>query len=410
MKTFYINPKEIKIREGLGRIRKDMGDLKELAKSIDTLGQIVPVIVNDKNELIDGGRRVGACILQGVDIFCVSRDNVNDREMKALELEANIRRKSFNAVEELEGINFLHEMKLADDKDWRMEDTGKMLGMERSGVAKKLKLASVVEAFPELKKLKNESEINKAVKQIAKTAARAEAVKDFEAKEECVHDVSVKHAKDACADYKDNSIHLLLSDPPYGIDIDSTMKAMQTPAKFTYPDGFEAAVKFYWLLATEGFRFVKEDGHAFIFFAPELYQIVRDLFVEAGWKTNHRPIVWIKHPSGQTNQPTMWPSACYEMCMYFRKEKSKLILEGKPDWVQFNPVPPERKLHPSEKPVELLREFIQRVALPGDIMADPFMGSGSSLEAALLEQLVPKVSDIAKECYTMAMSRVAGMK
>ena len=410
MKTFYIDPRKVTVKILVGRVRKEMGDIKELAKSFETLGQIVPIVITDKNELIDGARRLSACIILKREIFCVIRENVNDEEMKALELEANIKRKNFTYVEELEGIQFLHEMKKKKDPAWKIEDTGEMLGIEKSTVSKKLQAAKVVDEFPELKKLKNESDVNKAIKQIAKTIALVNAVKNFEEKEDNPYDISIKDMLQACIERTFHSVNLLLTDPPYGIDIDENMKAMLLPTTFSYSDDIASSVYFYQLLAKESFRFVKDNGHVFVFHAPELYQIVKDLFVAEGWKTNHRPIIWIKHPSGQTNQPTMWPSACYEMCMYFRKDASKLIIEGRPDWVQFNPVPPEQKLHPSEKPIELLQDLIRRVCLPGDIMFDPFMGSGSSVEAAILEKVVPIASDVAKECYTMTMSRVAEME
>ena len=409
MKTFYIDPKKIKTKEELGRIRKDMGDINDLAKSIKSLGQIVPIIVNQDNELIDGGRRIGACILLNIDIFCVLRENVNALDMKVLELEVNIKRKAFNAVEELEGIKFLHELRKSTNNDWIAEDTAKLLGMDRSLVAKDLQLASALEAYPELKKLNKRKDIVKAVKNIAKLSARTKAVEKYEESLEGdnSYDITVKKLEDSCRDISTNSVDLLLTDPPYGIDIDENMEAMKEVGKFKYKDEFKEAVWLYHILAKESSRFIKEDGHAFIFFAPELYEIVKDLFISAGWQSNHRPIIWIKYTSGQCNQPTMWPSACYEMCMYFRKEKSKIIIEGKPDWVQFNPVPPEQKLHPSEKPVDLIREFIQRVALPGDVLFDPCMGSGAIIEAAILEKLTPIGSDKATECYAMTMSRIS---
>lgn len=44
-----------------------------------------------------------------------------------------------------------------------------------------------------------------------------------------------------------------------------------------------------------------------------------------------------------------------------------------------------RALHPTEKPVDLLRLLVQYSSRPGQIIVDPFAGSGSLLEAALVE-------------------------
>ena len=43
------------------RTRKEMGDIKALAASIAERGLLHPIVVNEKNKLIDGMRRLKAC-------------------------------------------------------------------------------------------------------------------------------------------------------------------------------------------------------------------------------------------------------------------------------------------------------------------------------------------------------------
>ena len=38
--------------------------------------------------------------------------------------------------------------------------------------------------------------------------------------------------------------------------------------------------------------------------------------------------------------------------------------------------------HPSQKPLELMRRLIRFMSMPGDVIVDPFMGSGTTLRAA----------------------------
>ena len=47
------------------RFRKDLGDLQTLAKSIQEIGLLQPIVVNQDNELIAGKRRLEACKLLG---------------------------------------------------------------------------------------------------------------------------------------------------------------------------------------------------------------------------------------------------------------------------------------------------------------------------------------------------------
>ena len=44
--------------------------------------------------------------------------------------------------------------------------------------------------------------------------------------------------------------------------------------------------------------------------------------------------------------------------------------------------PPRVRDHPNEKPVDLVRRFIEWHTLPDDLVLDPFMGSGTTLRAA----------------------------
>jgi len=108
------------------------------------------------------------------------------------------------------------------------------------------------------------------------------------------------------------------------------------------------------------------------------FQVIRNFFIEAGWRAHIKPLIWIKRASGQCNVPHAWPSSCYEMLLYIRKDESRLVQEGKPDWLECPPVPESERLHPWQKPVELLVKLLERVALPGQIVYDPFMGSGST--------------------------------
>jgi site-specific DNA-methyltransferase (adenine-specific) len=63
--------------------------------------------------------------------------------------------------------------------------------------------------------------------------------------------------------------------------------------------------------------------------------------------------------------------------------KGKRKLNGSPrDLFQVKRVPSEKKLHPTEKPTELIREIITLSTLAGEVIFDPFAGSGATLAAA----------------------------
>lgn len=46
-------------------------------------------------------------------------------------------------------------------------------------------------------------------------------------------------------------------------------------------------------------------------------------------------------------------------------------------------MPPRERCHPNEKPLKLMRRIVEAHTLPGDVVLDPFMGSGTTGVAAL---------------------------
>lgn len=93
-----------------GNPRKELGDITELAMSIQKHGILTPLIVNKKNELLAGHRRLAAIHLVNmrteeqiteVPVAIMDADEGNSERIK---LEENIHRKDLNPVEE--GLGF----------------------------------------------------------------------------------------------------------------------------------------------------------------------------------------------------------------------------------------------------------------------------------------------------------------
>jgi ParB-like chromosome segregation protein Spo0J len=83
------------------RHRTDMGDIDALADSIDALGLLHPVVVNEAGELIAGARRLEACRRLGwKDVPATVAKNLDDVHKALLaERDENTCRKSFTPTE-----------------------------------------------------------------------------------------------------------------------------------------------------------------------------------------------------------------------------------------------------------------------------------------------------------------------
>jgi ParB family chromosome partitioning protein len=94
------------------RIRKDLGDIDALAESFRRYGQITPIVVNKKNILIAGGRRLEAAKLLGWEtISAVIMDSNDELVQLEIEVEENLHRKDFNNEETADAAKKIYQLK-----------------------------------------------------------------------------------------------------------------------------------------------------------------------------------------------------------------------------------------------------------------------------------------------------------
>lgn len=132
----------------------------------------------------------------------------------------------------------------------------------------------------------------------------------------------------------------------------------------------------------------KEKGQApamIVFCAFEQMQTVIDYGERYGFK-KHYPLFFIKSYSAQVLKANMRIVGATEFAVVLYRDKlPKFRNDGR---MIFNWFYWERdgkgipKIHPTQKPVKLLKELISIFTDPGDVVIDPCAGSGSSLRAA----------------------------
>lgn len=422
-KVFFIDPLEIKVKDGLDRFRKDLGNLKELGKSLRETGQIQPAIINRNKELIAGGRRTAACILEGIKVKVIYEDLVDPVKMRLYELEENLYRKDLTPAEYALATEELHKLMQQEKGEsvsgraggHTLNDTAKMLGKTRGSVISELERAKMVKAFPELKNAKKKSEFIKTAKGLKKLQVVMTSLKDYEKNISGKDDLFKLYNIDAVEYMRSipsNTKDIFLSDPPYGIDYDKTIQGIgwkvggSSTAGFKIDDKAEDALFLYKELAIESFRFTTPQAHGYCFCGPEHFWQVRQLFLSAGWRAHIKPIIWIKPGGGQCNVPSAWPVSSYEMLLYVRKDASRLVKEGQQDYIECPTISSNDRIHSNEKPLALLLNLLERVALPGQQLIDPFAGSGSSLEAGLRMKLFCEGNDNSLEAFAVASKRL----
>lgn len=136
----------------------------------------------------------------------------------------------------------------------------------------------------------------------------------------------------------------------------------------------------------------KETGQApamIIFCAFEQMQMVIDYGKKHGFN-NHIPLVFIKNYSAQVLKANMKIVGATEYALVLYRDKLPKFNNGKKEtgkgkmifnwfeWKRDNSVP---KIHPTQKPIPLLKELIEVFTDEGDVVIDPVAGSGTTLRA-----------------------------
>lgn len=417
-----LDTSKIKVKEGLDRFRKDLGDIGELAKSIKETGQIVPIIINRQYELMDGGRRIAACMQLGIQIKAIFEDIVDPLQMRAWEIEANLHRKDFTPAERLLATKEFHELKQKQfgiaspgiQGGHTLDATAKMLGKSKASIVDDIALANMIEQFPQLKNVQKKSHIKKAARNLSKLVEAAQGAAKHEEKMSQGTSMFKIYCEDAAAfmgKLKKESVDVILTDPLYGFDHDeldsSTRSVKGNIAKegFHFDDDPTTSLDLYNKLAHESYRFTTYKAQGFAFLPPQHWEKIRDMFEAAKWRVYPKPIIWIKS-QGQGNIPSNWPISAYEMLIFFRKEPAKLVVEGRFDWLQADMVNHSKKIHRYEKPVPLCTALLERISLPGQTLYDPFFGSGAIIEAGMHMRLNCIGTDNSPEAYNTAIKRL----
>jgi len=171
------------------------------------------------------------------------------------------------------------------------------------------------------------------------------------------------------------SVDLALTDPPYktitGGDSGDRPKGMLSGNRRLFEHQFDIEIA-DWIAPL--YRVLKEDSHAYIFTNA---LNMTEMLVEAqkvGFKL-HNILVWEKNNC----TPSQFYMKNAEYVLFLRKGKAKWIRNiGSSFTVHRVPNIIGGKLHPCEKPIPLLRMYIENSTENGDVVLDPFMGSCSA--------------------------------
>jgi DNA modification methylase len=190
------------------------------------------------------------------------------------------------------------------------------------------------------------------------------------------------HNLDVLRALPSESVDLVLTDPPYAIDL-KTVRSMTRnleKGKFIYEDKPAEILAAEALVMKECYRVLRPDRHCYVFFACVRWLEVYELLCAAGFDVSPIPLIW--HKGEQTPiHPAYYYGTNYEPFFYCQKGRRSLSADHT---AIFGPIgtPSGDRIHPTERPHEILRTLVELSTVPGETVLDPYAGSFSSVLAA----------------------------
>jgi site-specific DNA-methyltransferase (adenine-specific) len=149
----------------------------------------------------------------------------------------------------------------------------------------------------------------------------------------------------------------------------------------------------------EVFRVLRPDRHFYMYCDQETMFVTKPMAEAAGFKF-HKPIVWDKVSIGMGYHYR----ARYEFILFFEKGYRKLADLGTADIITHKRI---NGGYPTEKPTGVSKVLIEQSSTPGEIVVDPFMGSGSVGVAAVTHGRHFFGGDVSDKSHELARSRIA---
>ena len=215
-------------------------------------------------------------------------------------------------------------------------------------------------------------------------------------------DVSVLDAVDWLRAQPSESIDLVVTDPAYESlekhrAIGTTTRLKHSKASSN--DWFSVFPNARFAeLFDEAFRVLKRNTHLYLFCDAETMFVAKPEAEKAGFRF-WKPLVWDKRTIGMGYHYR----ARYEFILFFEKGKRRLNDLGIADVIS---VPRVHRGYPAEKPPAVSDVLIRQSTVPGEIVADPFMGSGSVGVAALRAGRRFRGTDLNPEAVRLSAERM----
>lgn len=423
----------ITIPDNRQRREFDEAKMQELMQSIASKGLMHPIVLrSDGTTLVAGERRYRAMTLlheAGTSFTFGGRPvppghypytllgNLSNLEIREAELEENTRRADLTWQEHAKAEAELHRLRTeqhgeysrATLEGWSATDTASEIAGRpaKKHEIQRVTQALVLEEFledPIVSAARSPKEALKLIKEEKKRLDRQARAKKFDASS-VVHTLLHGSCYDLLNDSFNETFDVILTDPPYGIDIDKVK--FWDGDSHDYDDSDEAFAEVCDRFAKLAFRVAAPQAHAYIFCDIRRFNDIFVGFELAGWDCWPMPLIWAKGNTGSFPNADFGPRRTYEAILYCNKGQKKVTAMYTDVIAVTNP---GKQIHPAAKPVEVYTNLLRRSVLPGDKVLDAFCGGGTIFAAAHEMKCIATGVELNDKYYHMSVERLEACK
>jgi site-specific DNA-methyltransferase (adenine-specific) len=360
-----------------------------LVTDIGNRGQRIPAEVDDDGNVITGHERIRACAALGIEPKVVVLSGLTEEATAEHAILDNVLRRQLGPIAkakallrlaDLEGATLGSKGGPAGDRR-TVQRLAELFGADRSTAYRWIAAAKELEGHPDLAARVDaeQMELRRALILARERAAKSRPAPHPEAMPDAI-DIRLGNCADVLAGVPDGSADLVFTDPPW---LGSTMAAFSVlgalAARLLKPGGY--------LLAYAGQYHMPEaierlSEHLRYHWAIGLVQPGKHPRVHARRVINSwRPVLVFAKPGPRTDR---W---FFDLCEVEQ--------------------PPEKILHPWEQSISPALHYIDALTQPGDLIVDPFVGSGTTAVAAYRLGRRFVGAEVDPEAWNVARVRIA---
>lgn len=184
------------------------------------------------------------------------------------------------------------------------------------------------------------------------------------------------------------NVAAVITDPPFGVDNQSNMAVTEHGKKYARKiandESPEVAIKTFKAVMDTLLPGTRDECDLYVFTSYQVlsdWLVMTDEFLPKHGFQRKAVLVWEKDGPGMGDLECPWGMGC-EFILFFQKGRRPKSAKRRNNVLHVSQLRPNELIHPHEKPGPLLEALIKASTDEGDLVVDPFGGSGSLVRAA----------------------------